>query len=52
MKDLKELIEMLTSYSENKNVHKIVLSRQMFDSKLITYSEYVVLKEYILDNNL
>lgn len=49
MKTLKQLKEML---SLDINSNSIVLVRDMFDLKLISYSEYVVLREYVLDNNL
>lgn len=48
MKTLKELREMLPTNSENL----IVSVRELFDLKLISYSEYVVLREFVLDKNL
>ena len=48
MKTLKQLKEMLPTNSDNL----IVSIRDMFDLKLISYSEYVVLREFVLDNNL
>lgn len=48
MRTLKELKEMLPTNSNNL----IVSIREMFDLKLISYSEYVVLREFVLDNCL
>lgn len=50
MKTLKKLKEMLFNYSNNDNL--IVSIRSMFDLKLIDYKEYIVLREFVLDNNL
>lgn len=51
-KTLKELKGMLSDFSKGNKGNSIVNTRNMFDLKLITYKEYVVLKEYVLDNNL
>lgn len=52
MKTLKELKAMLFAQSKDNNDNLIVNNRALFDLELISYSEYVVLREYVLDNNL
>lgn len=52
MRILKELKSMLLDFSKDNKDNLIVNIRTMFDLKLITYDEYIVLREYLLDNNL
>lgn len=51
MKTLKALKKMLKGFP-NKGHNLNITARNMFDAKVITYNEYIVLRDYILDNNL
>jgi hypothetical protein len=52
MKTLEDLKSMFFEFCKDNNDNSSVNVRNMFDLELINYKEYIVLKEYVLDNNL
>ena len=52
MRTLEELKIMLLEISKSNNYSLSNNVRDMFDLKLITYSECIVLREFVLDSNL
>lgn len=43
---------MLTEFSKDSKDNSSVNARNMFDLELITYKEYIVIRNYVLDKGL